>query len=227
MLQAHNTSVFILAAGRGERMRPLTDHTPKPLLKVGDHSLIEHHLYRLAKFGFKHVLINHAHLGQQIVDTLGDGGRYNLEIEYSDESKSGALETAGGIIHALDKIRSNEFIVVNGDIWTDFDFSSLLSPLITKARLVLVDNPEHHSEGDFHLNDHIVSYNKQKPCLTFSGIALYNKTLFHKLEQGKQALAPLLINAMKQQQIEGIHHQGEWLDIGTPERLSELQKTLL
>lgn len=226
-MQAKNTTVFILAAGRGERMRPLTDHTPKPLLKVGGYHLIEYHLHKLAKQGFKHVLMNHAHLGEQIVDTLGDGSRYQLKIEYSDES-FGALETAGGIIYALNKICSEHFIVINGDIWTDFDFSSLLLPLEKQARLVLVNNPEHHRQGDFYLQNNLVSEknlieNNQLPRLTFSGIALYKKALFEHLKQGKQPLAPLLINAMQTQQVEGIHYQGEWLDIGTSERLEQLR----
>ena len=225
-MQAQETTVFILAAGRGERMRPLTDHTPKPLLKAGKYRLIEYHLHKLAKQGFKHIVINHAHLGQQIVDTLGDGSRYQLQIEYSDESTSGALETAGGIIHAIDKIRSDCFVVINGDIWTDFDFSNLLSPLDKLARLILVNNPEHHPNGDFHLENSLVNHNKQKPCLTFSGIALYKKALFRELKPGKQALAPVLINAMQLQQVEGIHHQGTWLDIGTPKRLEILDLQL-
>ena len=224
-MNALNTPVFILAAGRGERMRPLTDHTPKPLLKVGEHCLIEHHLHKLAEQGFKQILINHAHLGQQIIDTIGDGRRYHLNINYSDESASGALETAGGIINALNKINNEHFIVINGDIWTDFDFSSLLKPMKKQARLVLVNNPDHHPKGDFFLhNNGLVSHDKQQTCLTFSGIALYKKTLFESLPEGKQPLAPLLIKAMQNQQVEGIHYQGEWIDIGTPERLEELRE---
>lgn len=227
--QPATTTVVLLAAGRGERMRPLTDHTPKPLLKVGSQTLIEHHLYRLARLGFRHVIINIAHLSEQFPAKLGDGSRYGLAIHYSDESGTGALETAGGLHHALPLISSDPFLVVNSDIWTDFDFTAILSPLSGLGRLVLVDNPEHNFSGDFVMQrDGYLSLadNASSSKLTFSGIALYRKSMFDSLTNEKQALAPVLRQLIGLRQLQAIKHIGAWLDVGTPERLEQLDSAL-
>lgn len=237
-LEPHQTTVFILAAGRGERMRPLTDTTPKPLLKVANQSLIEHHLINLKKAGFRHIVINVAHLAEQFYDELGDGRHYGLAIHYSDESSfldnqrdhsGGALETAGGIQHALPLIQSEQFLVINADIYTDFTFKKLLGSLpdSKSSRLVLVDNPAHNPSGDFIvaddqiLNKDTLNSDTQK-SYTFSGIALYQKSLFEKLPAGRAALAPLLKQEIDQQRVDYLIHEQEWHDIGTPERLAEL-----
>jgi len=218
------TSVVILSAGHGTRMLPLTKHTPKPLLKIGNKSLIEHHLIRLKELGFVHVIINIAYLGEQIRSTLGDGSRYELSIKYSDEANTGALETAGGLKAALPLISSDPFMVINADIWTDFNFTQLLTPLKTKARLVMVNNPSHNLDGDFALTETGLLDNSEKERATFSGIALYQKSLFDDLAQGKQALAPIFKSLIEQQCIEGIKFNGQWKDIGTPERLNEVNQ---
>lgn len=219
-----NTTIVLLAAGHGKRMFPLTQHTPKPLLKVGKLTLIEHHLARISEMGFKHVVINTAYLAEQFPQTLGDGQRYGLNIEYSDESDTGALETAGGLKKALPLIRSDSFITINADIWTDYDFSQLLTTPVKQAKLVLVDNPKHNPKGDFHLHSDGTLSNKGNNMLTFSGIATYQKNIFDHLDEGKQALAPVFRKLISQEKLEGIKHKGEWLDIGTPDRLQQLQQ---
>ncbi len=219
------TTVFIFAAGRGARMLPLTANTPKPLLRVGAYSLIEHHLRRLAGMGFQHIVINVAYLAEQIINHIGSGERFNMEIEFSDESRTGALETAGGLKKALPKIRSNRFITINADVWTDFNFASLLSTSEKPAQLVLVDNPAHNPVGDFALTeDGGLSLTGMR--LTFSGIACYEKCVFTELKEGKQALAPLLRKLIARNVIGGQHYTGDWQDIGTPERLNALQDTV-
>lgn len=212
---------MILAAGKGERMRPLTLTTPKPLLAVGGKRLIEYHLLALAQAGFGEVVINHAWLGQQIEDYLGDGARYGLAIEYSREAEP--LETGGGIRHALPLLGNEPFLVVNGDIWTDYDFTQLRGPLAGQAHLVLVDNPAHHPDGDFTLVEGQV---RDQPGLTYSGIAVLDPSLFD--DQGDTAfkLAPLLRRAMAVGQVTGEHHRGHWIDVGTPQRLTELDHLL-
>lgn len=215
---------MILAAGRGERMRPLTDSTPKPLLRVGGHALIEYHLMALAKAGFDSVVVNHAWLGQQIEDTLGDGSRYGLNICYSAEGK--ALETAGGIIKALPLLGEDAFLVINGDIWCDYDFSRLPKHIEGLAHLVMIDNPPHNPQGDFALLDNGLLDPEQGDRLTFSGIGIYKPAFFEGLEAGVVPLAPLLREAMKQQQVSGEYFVGQWLDIGTPQRLAELDEQL-
>ena len=214
---------MILAAGRGERMRPLTDTTPKPLLKVAGQSLIEYHLGNIQRAGITEVVINHAWLGEQIESTLGDGGRYGLHIEYSREGE--ALETAGGIQKALSLLGDDVFIAINGDIWTDYALSNLPSEPRGLAHLVLVDNPPQHPEGDFMLQDGQL-LPEGSDCLTFSGIGLYRPELFAELKPGKSPLAPLLRKAMASGQVSGEHHQGQWFDIGTPERLEALDNML-
>jgi MurNAc alpha-1-phosphate uridylyltransferase len=215
---------MILAAGRGERMRPLTDHTPKPLLKVGGKSLIVWHLERLAQAGFEEVVINHAHLGKQIEEALGDGSQYGLSITYSPEAA--ALETAGGIANALSLLGDAPFLVVNGDVFADIDFSALKLQAPNLAHLVMVDNPPQHPQGDFAISagklaeDGVIRY-------TFSGIGIYHPQLFSQVNKGEAAkLAPLLRKSMAEGLVSAEHHQGVWHDIGTPERLAELDAAL-
>lgn len=216
---------MILAAGRGERMRPLTDHTPKPLLQVGGKPLIVWHLERLANAGFKEVVINHAHLGAQIEQSLGDGSQWSLSIQYSPEKT--ALETAGGIANALPLLGDAPFLVVNGDTFTEVDFSQLTLRAPNMAHLVMVDNPPQHAQGDFALvHGKLMAEGEQK--LTFSGVGVYDPSLFISVEKGQPAkLAPLLRAAMLKQQVSAVHYQGEWHDIGTPERLHTLNQQLL
>lgn len=220
---------MILAAGRGERMRPLTDTLPKPLLPVGGKSLIEYHLQHLANAGVANIVINHAWLGEKILETLGDGSRYGVSLTYSAEET--ALETAGGIIQALPYLSDDDapFIVVNGDIFCDFDFSKLVNYQMQDnelAHLVMVNNPEHHPEGDFSLVENGWVENEGEEKLTFSGIGLYQPALFDALPQGKRALAPLLREKMLHQQVSGERFNGNWYDIGTPERLEWLDQKL-
>jgi len=226
-----NTTVVILSAGHGTRMLPLTKSTPKPLLKVGEFSLIEHHLFRLKELGFINIVINIAYLGEQIRNTLGDGGNYGLKINYSDEAETGALETAGGLKAALPLIESDPFIVVNADIWTDYNFSKLLNHSVNNgACLVMIDNPEHNPDGDFGLSR---SQEKSQTLLntsennryTYSGIGFYSKSMFEKIAPGKQALGPLLKSLCKQKKITATIHNGIWKDIGTPERLEQIRKS--
>jgi MurNAc alpha-1-phosphate uridylyltransferase len=212
---------MILAAGRGERMRPLTDHTPKPLLPVEGKPIIEHTIEQLVNAGFTDIVINHAHLGEQIEATLGNGQRLGATICYSPEGEQ-ALETAGGIINALPLLGDEVFLVVNGDIATDFDFASLRNITVDLAHLVLVPNPEHHPEGDFGINDTGLVDEQAAEPLTFSGIGLYSPKLFHDLPAGSRKLGPLLRQAMAKQRISGQKFSGFWLDIGTQERLQAL-----
>jgi MurNAc alpha-1-phosphate uridylyltransferase len=221
---------MILAAGRGERMRPLTDHTPKPLLQVGGKPLIEWHIENLARAGISDLVINHAHLGQQIEETLGDGSRFGVHIRYSAEHPA-ALETAGGIAHALHLLGYQPFAVINGDIWCDYDFRHLSSQAGVLAgsndlvHLVLVNNPAHHPNGDFGLQDGRVT--DSKPRLTFSGIGLYKPEVFLQLDRNVAApLAPILRKQIALGRACGEHHAGRWLDIGTPQRLAELDNEL-
>lgn len=215
---------MILAAGRGERMRPLTDRVPKPLLKVGGRTLIEHLIGQLTAAGFRELVINQAHLGQQLEQYLGDGSRFGVRIEWSREPE-GALETGGGIHQALPLLGDAPFLVVNGDIWTDFPFAGLRRGIAGLAHLVLIDNPLHHPHGDFALDGGQV--HADGPArLTFSGIGVYRPELFRDCQPGKFPLAPLLRAAMVQGAVSGEHYRGAWLDIGTPERLAELDRRL-
>lgn len=212
---------MILAAGRGERMRPLTDHTPKPLLKVSGRALIEHTIDQLVVAGFTDIVINHAHLGQQIVDYLGDGQRYGATIQYSPEGELG-LETAGGIINALPLLGEGVFLVVNADIATDFPYAQLKDLTPDLAHLVLIDNPLHHLQGDFGLDERGQLCEHQSHQLTFSGIGLYHSDLFKDLEVGRRKLGLLLREAVAAGRVSGQHFTGFWMDIGTPERLQAL-----
>ncbi len=215
---------MILAAGRGERLRPLTDHTPKPLLEVGGRPLIEHHLVALAAAGFEEVVINLAHLGEQIRARLGDGSAFGLTIHYSEEGAQ-ALETGGGIYQALPLLGDEPFLVVNADIYTDFPFATLRAPMQCLAHLVLVDNPPHHPQGDFHLGPGgRVNDCGCGPRLTFAGIGLYHPALFRGCRPGPFPLAPLLRRAMAADEVTGEHFHGRWVDVGTPERLEAARR---
>jgi len=226
-----NLKAMILAAGRGQRMRPLTDTMPKPLLSVNGQPLIVWHLQRLAAAGITDVVINHAWLGQQIVDALGDGRAFGVSINYSAETS--ALETAGGIARALPLLGPAPFLVINGDIWCDWPLAN--APALVKAlrqndalaHLVLVDNPAHHTKGDFYLASDGKVRDSGEPRLTFAGIGIYNPALFESLNPDQAApLAPLLRQAMQAGHVLGEHHQGSWLDVGTPARLEELTRLL-
>jgi len=224
--------VMILAAGRGERMRPLTDRTPKPLLPVGGKPLIVWHLERLATAGLREVVINHAHLGGQIEAALGDGAHWGLSIRYSPEPE-GALETAGGIANALPLLGGDEpFLVINGDIYCDWDVARAATALTASdlAHLVLVPNPSHHPRGDFSLRGTEVGADiaaaGARVC-TFSGIGIYRPQLFGDIGRGERAqLAPLLRTAMAARKVSGELHAGRWTDVGTPQRLAELDAEL-
>jgi MurNAc alpha-1-phosphate uridylyltransferase len=212
---------MILAAGRGERMRPLTDHVPKPLLPFAGRTIIEHTIIQLVSAGFHDIIINHAHLGGQIEEKLGTGHQHGASIRYSPEGEQ-ALETAGGIINALPLLGDEAFLVVNGDIATDFPFAELKNRTIDLAHLVLVDNPEHHPQGDFGLDSagKVIKNNAQQ--FTFSGIGLYRPELFFKTPPGVSKLGPLLLQAIANQHVSGQKYNGFWMDIGTPQRLQEL-----
>jgi MurNAc alpha-1-phosphate uridylyltransferase len=211
---------MILAAGRGERMRPLTDKLPKPLLPVAGKPLIVRHIERLVEAGFRQLVINHAHLGEMIEAELGDGAAWGVEIGYSPESV--ALETGGGIYRALPLLGEGPFLVVNGDVWCDLDFSRLSLKQGDLAHLVLVPNPDHHRQGDFQLSQGRVSQGLENR-LTYSGIGVYHPQLFASCSPGVFPLAPLLIEAMERGLVSGECFSGLWMDIGTPKRLTELQ----
>jgi MurNAc alpha-1-phosphate uridylyltransferase len=217
---------MILSAGRGERLRPQTDHTPKPLLKAGNLRLIEHIITDLVHAGITDIVVNYAHLGQQFPDTLGNGEQFGANINYSPEPEGG-LETAGGIISALPLLGKEPFLVVNGDIWTDYPYEKLNKIRLNNnlAHLVLINNPEHHPEGDFSLSDGLVGL-QGKEKYTFSGIAIYHPDFFAELEVQRLALKPLLVDGIAKQQIQGELYQGQWSDIGTVERLQQLTKQL-
>jgi MurNAc alpha-1-phosphate uridylyltransferase len=215
---------MILAAGRGERMRPLTDHTPKPLLQAGGRALIEYPLEALRKAGIDELVVNYAWLGEQLVGYLGDGSRWGVNISYSPEPP-GALETGGGIKHALPLLGEAPFLVVNGDIWTDYPYTQRPLPADRLAHLVLVDNPPHHPDGDFALRAGEVGEDGG-PRLTFSGMGWYHPALFDGTPDGPFPLAPLLRAAMRAGRVSGEHYTGVWMDIGTPQRLVELDRQL-
>ena len=216
---------FILAAGRGERMRPLTDHTPKPLLQAGGKPLIVWHLERLAAAGFKEIVINHAHLGSQIEATLGDGAEWGLHIQYSPEPP-GALETAGGIAAALPLLGNEPFLVVNGDVYCDIDFGRFLKST-ADAHLVMVPNPAHHNSGDFSLDGARVVYANGEQTFTYSGVAVFTPSFFAEVKPGSiMKLRPLLDAAIAAGTLTGERHTGRWVDVGTPQRLAVLDQEL-
>lgn len=216
---------FVLAAGRGERMRPLTDTIPKPLLLAGGEPLIVHTIRRLAAARVTDLVINISHLADQVEGCLGSGERFGVNIQYSREEV--ALETAGGIVNALPLLGNAPFILVNGDIWTDFDFTTLATrPLEDSlAHLVMVSNPDHHPQGDFYL-DHGKLVEEEGELLTYSGIGLYSPDMFSGMSPGKRPLAPILRQAISNSQLSGEKFSGTWIDVGTPERLSGLNRYL-
>lgn len=216
---------MILAAGKGERLRPLTLHTPKPLVQAGGTPLIEYHIRALAKAGFTELVINHAWLGEQIEAYLGAGDQFGVSIRYSAEGEP--LETGGGIHRALPLLGDQPFAVVNGDIWTDYDFAALRLPPERLAHLVLVDNPAHHPAGDFALAEgNIVEGEASSAKLTYSGIAVLHPRLFADCTAGAFKLAPLLRRAIAAGQVSGERHTGRWVDVGTHERLAEVERIL-
>ncbi|ANJ68407.1 hypothetical protein A9404_09620 [Halothiobacillus diazotrophicus] len=227
---------MILAAGRGERMRPLTDHTPKPLLPVQGKPLIVHHIERLVHCGIQDIVINLNHLAEQIPAVLGDGETWGVRLHYSWENQCPeSLETAGGIRHAL-SLLSEEFLLVNGDVLTDFPFDTLLTtplPPTDVFRLALVDNPPHHPRGDFGLSEQgrltpcANTAGSGSVCLTYAGIGRYRRNLFAPLPEGRRPLGPLLHDEIAKDRGSGLHHPGVWLDVGTVERLNEAQATNL
>ncbi|MEN1958991.1 N-acetylmuramate alpha-1-phosphate uridylyltransferase MurU [Luteimonas sp. MJ246] len=228
---------LVFAAGLGERMRPLTDHTPKPLLQAGGKPLIAWHLEKLAAAGVRDVAINTSWLASQFPQLLGDGSRWGLRLHYAHEGDT-PLETGGGMLHALALLGDAPFIAVNGDVWCDLDFRRLPDAPTGDAHLVLVDNPDHHPRGDFTLDADGCVHAGDTPRLTFSGIGVYRPSLLHGWRDvigdapGADArpprfkLAPLLRAAMARGAIRGEHHRGHWTDVGTPERLDALSRAL-
>ena len=213
-------------------MRPLTEHTPKPLLKIAGKPLLEHHILRLKSAGFKEVVINTAYLGQQIADFCGDGSQWGIRLQISTEGAP--LETAGGIIEALNWLSPEPFLVVNGDVFTDFPFGELRQLRLASGHghLVLVSNPEHHPEGDFQLTEgKVCQISELAPdgvgdSLTFSGIAVYDPHFFSGYTRGKRPLKPLLDDAIEGERLSGEHFTGMWNDVGTPERFTALQQSV-
>jgi len=218
---------MILAAGRGERLRPLTDNTPKPLLKVGKYRLIEYIIQALVKAGITEIIINTAHLADQFPATLGNGQQYGANITYSPEQE-GALETAGGMINALPLLGDKPFLIVNGDVWTDYNYQKLAEKQLSTncmCHLVMIANPTHNPLGDFALSSGlIVSEGDIKS--TYSGIGIYHPALFAGLAVQRLALKPILLKAIANAQISGELYQGAWSDIGTIERLQDLAENL-
>jgi N-acetyl-alpha-D-muramate 1-phosphate uridylyltransferase len=208
--------VMILAAGRGKRMMPLTKDTPKPLLKIGKYSLLEHHILNLKKADFRQIVINTSYLGEKIQKKIGNGKKYGVQIEYSDEKKE-ALETAGGIKKAQ-SLLTEKFIVINSDIWTDYNFKELKLDNNKQAKIILVPNPTFNKNGDFYHNNSLQKY-------TFAGIAIYHRCFFVNIPTGKIALAPYLKKGLKNNKINTELYKGSWYDIGTPERIKKLQKS--
>ena len=218
---------LVFAAGKGERMRPLTDTTPKPLLPVRGKPLIEWHLEKLAALGVQDVVINTSWLAHAFEPALGQGDRWGLRLHYSHEGPE-PLETGGGMLHALPRLGSEPFVAVNADIWCDYDFARLPREPSGLAHLVLVDNPPHNPEGDFALleDGRVQAAGEQR--LTFSGIGVYRPAMFNnwrsviELDPPRFRLAPLLRAAMRAGEVSGEHHRGTWTDVGTPERLAAL-----
>lgn len=219
-------TAMILAAGRGERMRPLTDVKPKPLIEVGGKTLIEWHIEKLSSLGFRDIVVNIAHLGYMIPEFLGEGSKWGVNIIYSDEQKEGALESAGGIANALKLIKSDTFLVVNGDVLCDYKFNINFKLFDDLAHLILVENPKHNMGGDFGIHESRAT-NKSNNMYTFSGIGYYKKELFADLEPKKAPLAPLLRERIERKRVGASLHLGRWHDVGTIERLREAEATFV
>jgi MurNAc alpha-1-phosphate uridylyltransferase len=228
---------LVFAAGKGERMRPLTNDTPKPLLAAGGKPLVEWHLEKLAAIGIREVVLNVSWLADRFEPTLGNGSRWGLRLHYSHEGPE-PLETGGGMLHALRLLGDAPFIAVNGDIWTDYDFSRLPTRPRAMAHLVMVDNPPQHPAGDFRLEANGTLRGDGAPKLTYSGIGVYDPRILTgwrevigrapgtELSPPRFKLAPLLFDAMARGEIHGEHHRGRWTDVGTPQRLAELDAAL-
>lgn len=228
---------LIFAAGKGERMRPLTDHTPKPLLQVGGKPLIVWHIEKLARAGISDIVINTSHLAEQFPTALGDGSRWGVRIHYAYEGST-AFETGGGMLNALPFLGMQPFVAVSGDIWCDADFASLPDVPSQLAYLLLVNNPSHHPEGDFSLDAQGILHDTGNPKLTFSGVGVYRPELLHDwrslignapgalTQPPSFKLAPLLRAAMARGAVSGSHHHGTWTDVGTPQRLAQLEAAL-
>lgn len=222
---------LILAAGRGERMRPLTDMTPKPMLRVGGKALLEWHIENLRNAGVTDIVINHAHLGEVIESGLGDGSRYGVRLRYSREGE--ALETAGGIAFALPLLEDEVFAVVNGDVYTDYDMNNLVKRAQDLelrsgclAHLILVTNPAHHPDGDFALAGDRIE-RTGSPMRTYSGIGVYRRAMFEDIVRGEKAkLAPLLYAAIERGLLCGEYYDGIWDDVGTPTRLANVDRAV-
>ncbi len=214
---------MILAAGRGKRLRPLTDHTPKPLVQAAGKPLIEYQIEALAQAGISEIIINHAYLGEQIERQLGNGSRWGVVIHYSPEPE--ALETGGGIFKALPLLGDAPFLVINGDIWTNFDYSSLQLAEDDLAHLVLIENPTHNPKGDFVLQGGRI-VEAEAARYTFSGIGLYRPALFAGCLAETFPLAPLLRQAIAADVVSGEYFTGDWIDVGTPQRLEQLSDRL-
>lgn len=215
---------MILCAGRGERMRPLSDKIPKPLIKIHSKPLIVWHIEKLAYLGFSEIVINIAHLGDKILSFLGDGSKWGVSLLYSDERNSGALESAGGIIKALPLLGNDTFLVVNGDIWCDYEFESDFDLGNDLAHLILVPNPQHNPLGDFGLEKNR-ALNSAEIKYTFSGIGYYCPELFNTLKEEKLPLAPILRQAIDNNRVSASLYDGKWHDIGTPQRLHAAEAT--
>lgn len=217
---------MILAAGRGTRMGELTRTTPKPLIKLNSKPLIEHHIEKLVAAGIKELVINHAYLGEQIEQALGDGERFGAHIQYSPEPADAALETGGGIYNALPLLGNEPFLVINGDVWTDADYHNFkLNEFKGLGHLWLVENPEHNPTGDFYLKDGILSLKDGQP-MTFSGISVLSPALFANSKTEAFKLGPLLKQAIAKQQLSASCLAAHWIDVGTPERLEQAQALL-
>lgn len=228
---------LIFAAGLGERMRPLTEHTPKPLLMAGDKPLIAWHLEKLAATGVRYVVINTSHLAEQFPAALGDGSRWGLRIRYAYEGPT-PLETGGGMLNALPLLGPEPFLVVSGDVWCDADFAALPAEPRGLAQLLMVDNPAHHPRGDFRLDAAGQLHDDGEPRLTYSGIGVFRRELLEGWREAVGAapgaaakpprfkLRPLLETAMAHGKMDGSHHRGAWTDVGTPQRLAELETWL-
>ncbi len=217
---------LILAAGKGERMRPLTLFKPKPLLEVCGIPLIEHHIINLKKAGFKQIVINVSWLAQQIMQRLGNGSQFGVEIRYSYEGEE-PLETGGGMLKALPLLNNEAFLVVNGDIFTDFDFSKTSIQDDKLAHLILVKNPEHNANGDFALSEEKLLTNNNQQKFTYSGIGIYHPKLFKDVQAGKFSVIPLVKQAIAKKLVSGQIHQQQWDDIGTIERLTAINNKLI
>ena len=215
---------MLLAAGRGERLRPITDSLPKPLVRVGGRPLIAWHLARLSRAGVREVVINLSWLGDQLRAALGDGGEFGVRISWSEEGPV-PLETGGGILRALPLLAPGPFLVVSADIWTDIDFGRIRIPDESRAHLVLIPNPPHHPRGDFGL-EHGRVVDRENERLTYANVGIYRPELFEGFDCGRFPLLAALKRGMAAREVSGEIHRGAWYDAGTPERLAELEERL-